>query len=273
MGSLTGIAVGVKHNRVIVARERICRIIVNYDGHGSCVSSNLGGEAHSHGIMDDVGVAVRIAGNIRNRSDDAEIDSVAKLEGNVAGGAPLAGVVVLNLFFQRRLFALGRGSHIGHNLHQIGGIEVICTGQSVILVLDEVVACRQTGDHIVAGTVLRAAIGVDIREEGGNFFGKGPCLLDGCQQFCCCSGRDGESLCKALCVGVNAGAPDDVGENFGGVSAFVGCRSVKVALENLIGLKGVVGDGSAAIDSDGVGRVRGQRCDAQGEHDHQNQQK
>ena len=114
---------------------------------------------------------------------------------------------------------------------------------------------------------------MDIREEGGNFFGKGPCLLDGCQQFCCCSGRDGESLCKALCVGVNAVAPDDVGENFGGVSAFSGCRSVKVALENLIGLKGVVGDGSAAIDSDGVGRVRGQRCDAQGEHDRQNQQK
>lgn len=35
MGSLTSIAVGVKHNRVIVARERICRIVVDYDGYGS----------------------------------------------------------------------------------------------------------------------------------------------------------------------------------------------------------------------------------------------
>ena len=222
--------------------------------------------------MDDVGVAVRIAGNVRNRSDDAELDSVAKLEGNVAGGAPLTVVVVLDLLFQRRLFALGRGGHIGHDLHQIGGIEVIFTGQRVILVLDEVVACRQIGDHIVAGRVLRVAIGVDIREEGGNFFGKGPCLLDGCQQFCCFSGRDGEIRCKVRCGGVNAGAPDDVGENFGGVSAFSGCRSVKVAGKDLVGLKGVVGDGSAAIDGDGVGLCR-QRCDAQGEHDRQNQQK
>lgn len=83
--------------------------------------------------------------------------------------------------------------------------------------------------------------------KGAIFLAKGPCLLDGCQQFCCCSGRDGEILFKALFVGVNAVAPDDVGENFGGVSAFSGCRSVKVALENLIGLKGVVGDGSAAM--------------------------
>ena len=218
--------------------------------------------------MDDV-VILGIAGGVGDGSDSTELDGVADLV--VAHDPPGALFIVLDLFFQLRLVALGLRDHIAHDLHDVGGVEIVFVTQRVVLILDQIIARRKAGNGVFTRRLCAA-----VRVRGqilGSFLGERLRLCRGRQglgEFG--SIREGVfalSLAKAQKGGFagigNAAAPDNVRENR--FPIFVGTQ---VAGEDLVRLVGV--PRCFVVDGDRVGFSRRERGGAQCQREHQCQQ-
>ncbi len=248
-GDGEGVAVGGQC--VVIGAQRIA-CIVYLDGHvGSAL--DVGGQTGGHGIADLVGIRF-IAGGIGHGGDGTELHGVADLV--VAHNAPGIIVVVLDLLFKARLFALRLGGHVADHLHDVGGVEIVLIAQGVVLVLDQIVAGGEAGDGVAAaargafGRILQILGDLLRKRLGVRFVFQARRLL-------------GRIAQRGFALIGHAAAPGDVGQDL--VSVLLG----QIAREDLIRLIGVAG--FVVCDGDGVG-LRGEGGDAERQRQNQRQQ-
>ena len=143
---LDGKAIAVCGYGVILGREYSCIVDLDRD---ICAGLDIGSQSGRHGIVDDI-VVFCVARCIGNLGDGAELNGISDLV--VAHNTPFTVFVMLDLLIQCRLIALRSCGHVSDNLHQVGCIEIVCTGEGIVTILDQIVTGIQIGNRIYTGS-------------------------------------------------------------------------------------------------------------------------